>query len=131
MSDVLPEGRKRLEVDGLQHVLGSVELQQQHDEDSVVRQLLELCLTDVVVLNQHADDNAQHLQKQSTFSKAAAAGVKGIAPWKKNIPWIVLIVQCRSALQDLFSQSGSSYYKMCPVVSFSPMAAIVSCTEAW
>lgn len=63
MHDVPPEGRERLEVDGLQHVLGSVELQQQHDEDSVVRQLLELRLTDVVVLNQHADDDAQHLQR--------------------------------------------------------------------
>lgn len=73
MYDVPPEGRERLEVDGLQHVLGSVELQQQHDEDSVVRQLLELCLTYVVVLNQHADDDAQHLQEGKTVSRAAAA----------------------------------------------------------
>lgn len=82
MCDVPPEGCECLEVDGLQYVLGSVELQQQHDEDSVVRQLLELCLTDVVVLNQHADDDAQHLQRrrtveQNTVSKAAA-GVGGL-----------------------------------------------------
>lgn len=69
--DVPPEGRERLEVDGLQHVLGSVELQQQHDEDSVVRQLLELRLTDVVVLNQHADDDAQHLQRATRRSSGA------------------------------------------------------------
>lgn len=36
MLHVLPEGGERLEVDGLEDVLGSVELQQQHDEDAVV-----------------------------------------------------------------------------------------------
>lgn len=61
---VSPEGSECLEVDGLQHVLGGVELQQEHDEDAVVRQLLELRLPHVVILDQHAHHNAQHLQTQ-------------------------------------------------------------------
>lgn len=40
----------------------SVELQQQHDENAVVRQLLEFCLTDIMVLNQDPDYDTQHLK---------------------------------------------------------------------
>ena len=53
----LPEGGEGLEVDGLQHVLGGIELEQQHDEDAVVRQLLELSLSHIMVLDQHSNHN--------------------------------------------------------------------------
>lgn len=62
--DVLPEGSECLKVDGLQNMFGSVELQQQHDENAMVWQLLEFCLTDIMVLNQHPNDDTQHLQEQ-------------------------------------------------------------------
>lgn len=62
--NILPEGCECLEVDGLQDVLRGIELQQQHDEDSVVRQLLKFRLTDIMVLNQHTNYNTQHLGKQ-------------------------------------------------------------------
>lgn len=38
-----------------------VELQQQHDENAVIRQLLEFSLTNIVVLDQHANYNTEHL----------------------------------------------------------------------
>lgn len=60
---VLPEGGERLEVDSLQDVLRSIQLQQQHDEDAVVGQLLELRLTDIVILDQHPNDDPQHLEE--------------------------------------------------------------------
>lgn len=62
--DVLPEGGECLEVDGLQDMFGGIELQQQHDENAVVRQLLEFCLTDIMVLNQHPNYDTQHLKEQ-------------------------------------------------------------------
>lgn len=61
---VLPEGGERLEIDGLEDMLGGIELQQQHDEDAVVRQLLEFCLADIVVLNQHPNYDTQHLKAE-------------------------------------------------------------------
>lgn len=61
-----------MEVDGLQDVLGCVELQEQHDEDPMVGQLLELRLPDVVVLNQHPDDDAQHLEEPADVSGTRA-----------------------------------------------------------
>lgn len=70
-----PEGCERLEVDGLQDVFGGVELQQQHDENAVVWQLLKFCLTDVVVLDQHPNYDTQHLEgrrrEQSASNRAA------------------------------------------------------------
>lgn len=45
-------------------MFGSVELQQQHDENAVVWQLLEFCLTDIVVLNQHPNYDTQNLYEQ-------------------------------------------------------------------
>lgn len=62
--DVLPEGGECLEVDGLQDVFGGIELQQQHDEYAVVRQLLEICLTDIMVLNQDTDYNTENLEEE-------------------------------------------------------------------
>lgn len=59
---VLPEGRKSLEVDGLQDMFGCIELQQQHDEDAMVGQLLELSLPHVMVLYQHSYHDTQHLK---------------------------------------------------------------------
>lgn len=61
----LPESSEGLEVDGLQHVLRRVKLQQQHDENAVVWQLLEICLSHIMVLNQHAHYNAQYLHAQT------------------------------------------------------------------
>lgn len=54
----LPEGSEGLEVDGLQHMLWCVELQQEHDEYSVVWKLLELCLPHIVILDQYTHHNA-------------------------------------------------------------------------
>lgn len=62
--DVLPEGGKRLKVDGLQDMFRGVELQQQHNENAMVWQLLELCLTDIMVLDQHPNYNTQHLEAE-------------------------------------------------------------------
>lgn len=62
-------------------MLGSVELQQQHDENAVVRQLLELCLPHVVVLNQHPDHDAQHLQEpegRGQDEATSGSGLKGV-----------------------------------------------------
>ena len=59
---VLPEGSESLEVDGLQDVFGGIELQQQHDEDAMVGQLLELRLPYVMVLDQHSYHDTQHLE---------------------------------------------------------------------
>lgn len=56
-ADVLPEGGEGLEVDGLQDMFGSIELQKQHDENTMVRKLLKLCLAHVVVLDQHTNDD--------------------------------------------------------------------------
>lgn len=60
---MLPEGSEGLEVDGLQHMLRGIKLQQQHDKNAVVWQLLEICLPHIVVLDQHAYYNAQYLHK--------------------------------------------------------------------
>lgn len=65
----VPECCERLEVDGLEDVLRSVELQQQHDENSMVRQLLELCLSDIMVLDQHPNYNTQHLNDNEGWEK--------------------------------------------------------------
>ncbi len=62
--DVLPEGSECLEVDGLQDMFGGIELQQQHDENAVVWQLLEFCLTDIMILDQHPNYDTQHLEEQ-------------------------------------------------------------------
>ena len=68
-----------LEVDGLQDTLGRVQLQQQHDEDAVVGQLLKLGLTDLVVLQQHACDDAEYLGAEGTrrqmVARSAASSV--------------------------------------------------------
>lgn len=45
-------------------MLRRIELQQQHDENAVVRQLLEFCLADIMVLNQHPNYDTQHLEEQ-------------------------------------------------------------------
>jgi len=39
-----------------------IQLNEEHDEDAMVRQLLELCVSDLVVLEQDTSHNAQHLQ---------------------------------------------------------------------
>lgn len=64
----LPEGSESLEVDGLQHMLRCIKLQQQHDENAVVRQLLEIGLSHVMVLDQHAHYNAQYLRAHTRHS---------------------------------------------------------------
>ena len=62
--DVLPESGECLEVDGLEDVFRGIELQQQHDENAVVWQLLEFCLTDIMVLDQHPNYDTQHLDAE-------------------------------------------------------------------
>lgn len=103
MDDASPERREGLEVDGLQDVLGSVELQQQHDEDPVVRQLLKLRLTDVVVLNQHADDDTQHLEKKRIaqhHSQQSSSSQRGKT------------FDCRSSADSLHPENRSQNYEI-------------------
>jgi len=64
----LPEGSEGLEVDGLQHMLRCIKLQQEHNEDSVVWKLLELCLSHIVILDQHTYHNAQNLKQDKKCS---------------------------------------------------------------
>ena len=51
-------------VDALQNGLRSVELDEEHDEDAVVGQLLEFSVADFVVLKQHPCHYAQNLEKK-------------------------------------------------------------------
>lgn len=44
-------------------MLGRIELQEQHDEDAVVGQLLELGVPHIVVLDQHSHHDTQHLDQ--------------------------------------------------------------------
>lgn len=50
-------------VDALQNGLGSIELDEEHDEDAVVGQLLEFSVADFMVLKQHPCHYAQNLEK--------------------------------------------------------------------
>lgn len=65
MVDFLPEGGESLEVNGLKNMFRGIEFQQQHDENAVVWQLLEFCLPNIMVLDQHPNYDAQHLEEQS------------------------------------------------------------------
>lgn len=56
-----------MEVDALQDVFRSIKLDKQHDEDPVIRQLLEFRVTDFVVLKQDARHDAQHLKRRVTY----------------------------------------------------------------
>lgn len=69
MVNVSPEGGESLEVNGLKDMFRCIELQQQHDENAVVWQLLEFCLPNIMVLDQHPNYNAQHLEEQSEGNK--------------------------------------------------------------
>lgn len=62
----LPEGSEGLEVDRFQHVLRGIQLQKQHDEDTVIRQLLELSVANVMILDEDADHDAQDLRVHET-----------------------------------------------------------------
>lgn len=72
MIDVSPEGSECLEVDGLQDMFGGIKFQQQHDENAVVWQLLEFCLTDIMVLDQHPNYDTQHLEGQRRVQSEAS-----------------------------------------------------------
>lgn len=50
-------------------MFGGIEFQQQHDENAVVWQLLEFCLPNIMVLDQHPNYDAQHLDEQSKSNK--------------------------------------------------------------
>lgn len=71
---MLPEGSEGLEIDGLQYMLRGIKLQEQHNENAVVWQLLEIRLSHIMVLDQHAHYNAQYLRtrthKKGNQSKA-------------------------------------------------------------
>lgn len=58
---LLPECGEDLSVDALQYILGYVQLNEKHDEDTMVWQLLELGITDLMVLQQHTRNNTQNL----------------------------------------------------------------------
>lgn len=45
-------------------MFGGIELQKQHYENAVVGELLEFCLTNIMVLNQHPNYNTQDLGEQ-------------------------------------------------------------------
>lgn len=53
-----------LEVDGFKDRLWSVQFQEEHDEDAVVGELLELQLVTVVVLKQYTSNDTQHFVQQ-------------------------------------------------------------------
>lgn len=55
------ESREHLVVDGLEDGFGGAELKEQHDEDAVVGQLLEVGGAHLVVLQQDARHDAQYL----------------------------------------------------------------------
>ena len=59
--DIIPESLKNLEVDCLQYWLGLVEFYQQYDEYSLVRQLLEFRVADLMVLEQNSSHGAKNL----------------------------------------------------------------------
>ena len=78
-----PEGGEHLEVDALEHVLGRVQLDEEHDEDAMVRQLLELRVAHLVVLEEDTRHDAEHLQRTggrtgvSTYSQQVGEGWGG------------------------------------------------------
>ena len=53
-----------MEVDCLQNLVGGVELQEEHDEDPVVWNLLELCGSHVMVDEKDSRNNTQHFVKK-------------------------------------------------------------------
>lgn len=57
----MAERRQYLEVDSLEHRLGCAQLQEEHDEDPVIRQLLEVGAAYLVILQQHTRYNTKHL----------------------------------------------------------------------
>ena len=61
-------------VDAFQDGLGSVELDEQHDEDAMVGQLLEVCVANLVVLKQHTRHDAQHLANTTTLTAGGVGG---------------------------------------------------------
>ena len=50
---MLPESMQYGEADGIKHGVGGVEVVEQHDEEAVVGQLVELCGLGLVVLQEH------------------------------------------------------------------------------
>jgi len=52
---------ENLVVYGLKNWFRSVKLKEQHDEDTMIRQLLELCEAVVMILQQDSSHNTQHL----------------------------------------------------------------------
>jgi len=46
----VPEWLQDFKVDAFQDLLGSIEFNEEHDEDAVIRQLLEVSVADVMVL---------------------------------------------------------------------------------
>ena len=53
-----------MEVDCLQDLLRGVELQEEHDEDAMVGDLLEFCCSYVMVYQQHASNDAKDFVQQ-------------------------------------------------------------------
>ena len=75
-----PESSEDLEVDGLENLLRCVEFDEEHDEDAVVRELLELCVANLMVLQQHPGHYAQYLRRNNpvthkTFHRQRSAGL--------------------------------------------------------
>lgn len=64
----VPESCECLEVDGFQHMLRSVQFQQQHDENAMVRKLLKLALPNIMVLQKYSHHNAKNLTRSRHFS---------------------------------------------------------------
>ena len=56
-----PEGSHDLVVDCFQYLLRSIEFQQEHIEDTMVGQLLEVGVTDLMVLEEDTSNNAKNL----------------------------------------------------------------------
>lgn len=74
-----PEGSQHLVVDALKNRLWRIQLDKEHDEDAVVWQLLKLCVTHLMVLQQHSSNNSQHLLQEKPLSLNISSRVQTIS----------------------------------------------------
>lgn len=74
-----PEGSQHLVVDALKNRLWCIQLDKEHDEDAVVWQLLKLCVTHLMVLQQHSSNNSQHLLQEKPLSLNISSRVQTIS----------------------------------------------------
>ena len=62
-------GCKYLEVDRLEDLVRSVELQEEHDEDPVVGHLLKFCGPNIMIYQEYPSHNTKHFVQQVDLKK--------------------------------------------------------------